>query len=332
MTLGSPRAPEAKAVGEFLREFLMDPYVIDRPSWQRWLLVNALIVPARARRVANLYHKIWAPSGSPLLAITESFARKVGGRLGAGYDVRWCSRYGAPALADALRGCPAEEVFIVPLYPQYAESSTRTAIEHVLRGLPDGVRQVHALKDFFAASEFIESQARQIESACADFRPDRLILSYHGLPKHHLTKIHQGCFSTAECCARVGESNRYCYRAQTFATSEALVRRLSLARERIHIAYQSRLGRRPWIEPFTDELVTRLAREGARRVLVSCPSFVADCLETLEEVSFRLRDQFRAAGGEELRLVPAVNDEDHWIENFCAMVGRRELFSKEVRV
>lgn len=330
LTLGSPEAPTPAAVRRFLSQFLMDPFVIHQPAWLRFILVNGLIVPSRSRRVAKLYHKIWTESGSPLLAITDRFATAVQLELGDKYDVRWAVRYGEPSVSSRIRNWDVDEIYMVPLYPQYAESSTRTVIEHALDEIwktKPGAR-VSILRDFFGEREFVDAQARLIKREIESFKPDHLVLSYHGLPIHHLTKVHpQACQGGGACCASVTAANRFCYRAQCEATSRELIARLPFAPEKTHVAYQSRLGRRPWIQPFTDKLVTELAAAGAKRLLVSCPSFVADCLETLDEVGFRLRDQFLTEGGEDLRLVPALNSEPDWVKAFTKMISRPEIYA-----
>lgn len=323
VNLGSPEAPTAQAVGAYLKQFLSDPYVIDIPAVLRYVLVNAVIVPRRKYKSAEAYRKIWTDQGSPLVSITGRFANRVAHELGRDWDVRWAMRYGSPSLTSALESWPCSDLFVVPLYPQYAESSTRTALDEIARVTS---RPFRYLQDFFVEPEFIDSEVNQIRRAMADFKPDRLLLSFHGLPEHHLTKLYpEHCVRTSSCSVTVIGANRLCYRAQSFATARAITELLPIAKDRVHVAFQSRLGRRPWIKPYTDVVVDDLARAGARRLLVACPSFVADCLETLEEIQIRLKEQFVSAGGEDLRLVPAPNFEEHWISNFAMMMRRDSL-------
>jgi ferrochelatase len=325
INLGSPRAPEKDDVARYLNEFLMDPYVVDIPAWLRWPLVHALITPRRAEPSAAAYRKIWTEQGSPLVLHTRAFAESVRSAVGSNWEVRWGMRYGEPSVAAAVKDWAIDELYVVPLYPQYAESSTRTAIEHVRHLVPASL-PVRGLADFHAEPEFITAQAEQIESRVREFHPDHLLLSYHGLPEHHMIKLHPThCLQNADCCNRVDARNRFCYRAQAMGTSRALRNRLSLAPERISVSFQSRLGRRPWIKPYTDVVVGELAAGGVRRLLVSCPSFVADCLETLEEIQIRLRAQFLKAGGEDLALVPALNAEPAWVQSFVRMIARADL-------
>lgn len=333
INLGSPSAPTTKAVRTYLREFLNDKYVIDIPAALRCALVYGLITPLRARRTTAAYKKIWTPEGSPLTVITKSFAAKVSMELGKAWDVRWGMRYGEHSLRHTLKDWKVDDLYIVPLYPQYAESSTRTAIEFATRLARKlhTARRVFVLEDFHGEPEFIESQAAQIAQHLETETPDHVILSFHGLPEHHLTKLHDNhCLVHSTCCDTVTERNRYCYRAQSFFTASAIRKRLTISPSKVKVSFQSRLGRRPWIKPYTDVLVSELAAKGAKKILVSCPSFVADCLETLEEVAIRLRKQFMAEGGEELALIPCLNASDLWTRNFSRMICREDLRWKEM--
>lgn len=328
LNLGSPAAPEKAAVARYLNEFLMDPYVVDIPWALRWPLVHGLITPFRAEKSAAAYRQVWTPNGSPLVEFTRQFAEGVRHALTPKFDVRWGMRYGKPSLAEAFRDWNVDEIFAVPLYPQYAESSTRSAFDHirVSAARAGSKARLHLLEDFHAEDEFITIQARRIAEQAAHFKPDQVLLSFHGLPEHHVTKLHpQHCLQSGACCDSVTVLNRSCYRAQAHATARALRERIPLAPDKITIAFQSRLGRRPWIKPYTDIVIADMARLGVKRVLVSCPSFVADCLETLEEIQLRLREQFLAAGGEALEMVPALNGGADWVQAFSRMVEKPGL-------
>lgn len=324
INLGSPDDPSTKSVARYLRQFLNDPYVIDIPAWLRFLLVNVVIAPTRSPKSAHAYQQIWTENGSPLVHTTRLFARKLWEVMGSEWNVRWAMRYGQPSIEQALKDFPpASDIFVVPLYPQYAQSSTQTAVDEVLKHKSPH-HNIRVLRDFYDQPEFIEAQARKIEAAAQEFKPDHILLSYHGLPEHHLTKLHPTHCLKDECCHAVSDRNRNCYRAQAFATTRALTERLKIDRKNISLSFQSRLGRRPWIQPYTDIVVDELAAKGVKRLLVSCPSFVADCLETLEEVQIRLAEQFAEKGGE-LRMVPALNDDDYWVQAFQKMVLRNAL-------
>lgn len=321
LNLGSPEAPEPQAVRQYLNEFLTDPYVIDLPWGFRHILVKRFISPGRSVTTAAAYQKIWLEEGSPLVLFTRNFAAKVQKLVDS--EVRWGMRYGTHAVREVLRAWEPEELVLVPLYPQYAESSTRTGIEEVRKYLSKKTR-LKVVRDFFDAPEFIDSEAELIQEHLDEFKPDRLLLSFHGLPEHHLRKLHpKHCSMNEDCCSSVTHANRDCYRAQCFQTAKLIKSKLAFERDKISIGFQSRLGNKPWIRPFTDHIVNELAADGCRRLSVACPSFIADCLETLEEIQVRLKEQFLAAGGLDLKLIPALNDDDRWASNFVKMLGNR---------
>ncbi len=328
LQLGSPTEPTPGAVYKFLTEFLTDPLVIDIPAAFRQILVRGVIGPLRSRRVAEAYKSIWTEEGSPLIVHTKKFAEKVRTTLGNRFDVRWAVRYGRPSVEFHLENWDVTELYVVPLYPQFALSSSQSSInkvKEIVRASGKDIK-LFILRDFFAEPEFIHSQTLQIQEVAKEFKPDHYLLSFHGLPEHHVTKIHPNkCLVKPGCCEKVGKSNRWCYRAQSMATARALKSALNLSAEQLTVAFQSRLGRRPWIKPYSDEVLPTLVEGGVRRLLVSCPSFVADCLETLEEVQMRLREQFISLGGTDLMLVPALNAEEHWIDDFCMMLTRHNL-------
>ena len=320
--LGTPASPSVRDVRRYLREFLSDPRVIDLPAPARWLLVNAVIAPFRAPKSAHAYASIWTPAGSPLLVHSRAFAEALQRELGAGFRVALGMRYGAPGLADALAAlCDAGVLRIValPLYPQLAESSSGTAIAAIRAAAAKraSAPAIAFAPAFFAHAGYIAALAEPTRALMERARCEHLLLSYHGLPERHVraadpTRAH--CLASAGCCdAPPAAVLASCYRAQCFATTRALSAALGLPRERVPTAFQSRLGRDPWIQPWTDEELPRLAARGVKRLAVACPSFVADCLETLEEVGIRARAQWLALGGEELALVPCVNASTGWV-------------------
>ena len=313
INLGSPDQPTSSAVRRYLRQFLMDRHVIDIPWSLRFLLVQGVIAPTRAPKSAKAYQSIWSEEGSPLVATTKKFTEGVKRELPETV-VEMGMRYGRPTVRSALerlRAKGVDSLEVVPLYPQYANSSTLTAMEEVSKDLRKMEWKIEPryLQDFYDHPKWIENLASRIEAENEDFKADFLLMSYHGLPEHHLTGL---------------PKNRN-YKEQCYATSEALRSQLQWPRDRLMVSFQSRLGRRPWIQPFTDLVAVDLANKGVKRLLVTCPSFVADCLETLEEISIRLKEDFLAAGGEELRLVPAVNDSPKWIGGFVEMLNDKKL-------
>ena len=327
--LGTPASPAVLDVRRYLREFLFDPRVIDIPAPARWLLVNLVIAPFRAPKSARAYQAIWTPAGSPLLVNSRAFAEALQRELGASFRVALGMRYGAPRLADAFAElCDAgvSRIVAFPLYPQIAESSTGTAIAAIREAAAKRAAcpPLTFVPPFFADAGFIEALAAEARAVLARERCDHLLFSYHGLPERHVRAadpIRAHCLASASCCETPPAAVlANCYRAQCFATTRAIAQALALPSECVTTAFQSRLGRDPWIKPWTDEELPRLAARGVKRLAVVCPSFVADCLETLEEVGIRARAQWLALGGEALALVPCVNASPSWVRAAAELV------------
>jgi ferrochelatase len=326
--LGTPEAPTEGAVRRYLREFLSDPRVIDINPVGRWLLLNLIILPRRPKKSAEAYQKIWTPQGSPLLIHGRGLADAVRTRLGGGWAVALGMRYGRPSLASALaelRQAGATQVVVLPLYPQEADSTTGSTVAEVRRvagrlGLGDGLSFIEGFHDH---PGFLDAFAEVGRPLLASAKPAHVLMSFHGLPERHLRKADptgRHCLTKVDCCDRIGEANRHCYRAQSYATARALAARLALPDGTWSVSFQSRLGRAQWIRPYTDATIAELAARGKKRLLVICPAFVADCLETLEEIGLRAREQFRAAGGDELTLVPSLNTSPVWCDAVVQIV------------
>lgn len=314
LNLGSPETPEPQSVGEYLKEFLMDPFVLDIPSVLRWILVHILIVPRRKYRSAMAYKKVWTAEGSPLVENTKHLAEKLAVDLGEEWDVQWAMRYGS----HRLQGRDLKDVYLLPLYPQYALSSTETAVVEARKQGATGFY----LPDFFIEPEFIRSYAENIRQFQAEHPDYKLLFSYHGLPKRHLVKVtdkESGCTVDKNCCDIMNRANRWCYRAQCMATTRAIAQQLAL--KETHVSFQSRLGS-GWITPFTDEVIEQWAKSGVKRVAVVCPSFISDCLETLEEVQMALKESFIEHGGEDLKLIPCLNASSPWVSELADMIER----------
>lgn len=317
INLGTPDAPETAEVRRYLGQFLMDGRVLDIPTPARWILVNLLITPFRAPKSAKAYRAIWRKDGSPLLVYSRALAAAVEKELGE--HVSLAMRYGNPSIEAAISDLgEVDRIVVVPLYPQYASSSTGTALEALFAALSTRafVPPVSVMPPFYDDPGFLDAQA-------ALARPlidgaDHVLFSYHSLPERHMRDASPSCELTSRCCAAVPP---YCYRAQCLATTRGLVARLGLAEGAFSESFQSRLGREEWLKPATDKVVPELARRGVKRLTVLCPSFVADCLETLEEIGVRARDEFLAAGGEELRLVPCVNADPRWAAALARRIG-----------
>ncbi len=324
INLGTPDAPTPDAVGRYLREFLMDGFVIDMPTPLRWFLVNVMIVPRRKIQSAKAYQKVQLPEGSALLVHTRQLAEKVTEALGVDdrYKVDYAMRYGNPSIAAALSNLHSQNtsrIIVLPLYPQYAESSFETAVVETIRaaqklGCAD---RLSFLPPFYDRPEFIAAHARRIMTTNENQPTDHIVFSFHSLPERHLKRLnetHQHCLVKSDCCAQVSAVNQDCYRAQCMFTARAIAAQLGLKDDDYTVSFQSRLGRAKWIGPTTEPVLRDLAQRGVKRVAVSCPSFVADCLETLEEMGIRGRQTFIDAGGDELFLVPSLNADPVWIE------------------
>ena len=325
VNLGTPDSPRAGDVRRYLREFLSDPRVLDMPAALRWALLNLVILPARPRRSAAAYASIWTERGSPLLVHTRDLAAGLARELGDGFRVEHGMRYGRPGLRDALERLEAAGVgrmLVLPLFPQYASSSGGSALAAVLRWAEGrwNVPVLQILPPFYDEAGFVACLAERLHTTLRDFDADHVLFSFHGLPERHIRRSDPSgrhCFASEACCAGITPANAHCYRAQCFATARAVAHRLELPAERTSVAFQSRLGRTPWIRPFTDEVLPELAARGVRRLAITCPSFVADCLETLEEIGIRARAQWDEVGGKELRLVPCLNAAPAWIDTLA---------------
>jgi ferrochelatase len=286
------------------------------------MLVNAIICPFRSPKSAAAYRKVWAERGSPLLFHTLNLADRVCAKLGPSVHVEAAMRYGRPDIAAAVQRCRAAgdgPVVVFPLFPQYASSSTGSALEEVFRAATSHVvvPPLRVVPPFYDAPEFVDAVVAVARDPLADFDADRVLLSFHGLPERQVKACDPTggrCLRRDDCCDAMVAANRWCYRAQCYATARAVARGLELHDDTWEVAFQSRLGRTPWIRPFTDVRVREMAQSGVRRLAVLVPSFVADCLETLEEIALRARDDFRAAGGEELAQIPCVNATDLWVD------------------
>ena len=317
INVGTPDSPHPKAVGKYLREFLMDPHVVDIPFLARWFLVHGLIVPRRSHQSAALYQKIWTPTGSPLLSHTLALAQKVQEKLADTHLVLPAMRYGNPSLRSAVekfREAGISELIAFPLYPQYSLAATHTSLE----ALRAWVKRLLPGVGFFKIPPFY-SHPCYLDAVVQVSRPylgkqDKVLFSFHGLPERQVKKTApEKCFVSSSCCERVENANENCYRAQSFFTAREVAKRLGLEKN-WEVGFQSRLGRTPWIQPFSDKLYETLPQQGVKNLAVLTPSFVADCLETLEEVQMRGEEAFRQAGGEKLVLVPSLNSHPAWVE------------------
>ena len=333
VNLGSPEAPTAGAVRRYLREFLSDPRVLDIPAPVRRTLLETVILPIRSRRSAALYRSIWDPvTGSPLTHHTATLAQQVQASLGKGWVVKWAMRYGEPSIAtgwSALKNAQVRQVVVVPLYPQGTSSTVGSVLDEVhTQAARDWVpTPMTVVPPFHDVDGFIESWTEVAGPVLADADADHVLFSFHSVPQRHLTKADATgghCLLSTDCCdLRSSPVAAGCYRAQCVRTAQRLAVSLDLAPQAWSISFQSRLGRIPWVEPYTDLELTRLREQGVLRVAVLCPAFVSDNLETLEEIGIRARRQWLGAGGEELVLVPSLNGNERWVQAVVDLVRER---------
>lgn len=323
VNLGTPDSPSTSDVRVFLREFLSDPLVVDLPAIPRWFLVNLIIAPFRAPQSASEYERLWTPEGSPLKVHSEALLSKTRKYFDDNYVVELAMRYCNPSIASkmkSLRDQGCEQLVVVPLFPQYAEATNLSVIYEVNDQLGKQHWQIPvSFTDSFPADKgYIESIVAAAELPDTAF--DHTMFSFHGLPERQLKKMNSNCL-VGDCCQSLGEHNKDCYRAQCYATARAIAAELGMAEEDYTVCFQSRQGRIPWIQPYTDEVIDELAQKGVKSLCVFSPAFVADCLETNVEIGHTYREQFLSQGGETFYLAPCVNSHDKWVEALVNIIN-----------
>ena len=327
VNLGSPNSPSVADVRRYLRQFLMDGRVLDVNWFVRFCVVHFAILPSRPQKTAEAYRKIWTPAGSPLIVISRNLQAKLQQRVSG--PVELAMRYQKPAIPDALRRLAekgVDELLLIPLFPHYAMSSYESAVERVKAVAAELAPQIRIelQPPFFEQPDYIEALVASAEGFVQNSF-DHLLFSFHGLPERQIRKsdpTRRHCLASGNCCETASPAHATCYRAQCFRTVAAFVARAGVPKEKHSVAFQSRLGRDPWLKPYTDYELPRLAGKGVKKLLVMCPAFVSDCLETLEEIGLRGRESFRAAGGTELTLVPCLNEHPLWLEALEKMIRR----------
>jgi len=321
INLGTPDSPEVSDVRKYLREFLMDSRVMDMPFIKRWLLVNCIIAPFRAPKSAELYRHLWTSQGSPLKAHGFQLKEQLQKLLGKNYYVSLAMRYQNPSIRCALEelkpACP-EEIIVIPLYPQYASASTGSTVEKFFEEIKSWeiIPQIRVLSHFFEHPLFLEVLV-EIGRKYMDQCPyDHFLFSYHGLPESQIKKsaVDNYCQMNDRCCSVYHQKNSFCYRAQSFATSRLLAEKLGLRSNQYTVCFQSRLGKTPWIRPYSDHVVKDLAKKNIKKILCFSPSFVADCLETTIEIGVEYKKLFLDCGGERLDLVESLNTHPQWVQ------------------
>jgi ferrochelatase len=327
VNLGTPDSPSTGNVRKYLTEFLNDPRVIDINPVGRFLLVNGIIVPFRAPKSAKLYREIWTQEGSPLLIHTKNLTNKVRSILGKDYVVEFGMRYQNPSIASALELLRKEKVnsiTVLPLYPQYASSSSGSSIEKVMQELKkwEVLPDLKIISSFYDNEKYIESFVEKAKKYDLS-NYEHIIFSYHGLPERHIKKgsAHYGSdyCQLGTCCNTINVSNRLCYRANCFYTTRKLVEKLGIPENKFTTTFQSRLNNR-WIKPYSDDVIEKLAKQGMKKILVFSPAFVADCLETIYEIGVEYQEIFHENGGEKVDFVESLNDSDTWANAVADMV------------
>lgn len=311
VNLGTPDAPTPQALRRYLKEFLSDPRVVELPRWLWWPILNGIILNTRPKKSAAKYASIWMPQGSPLRVYTERLTDLLRERLTGSADgdlsVAYAMRYGTPSIPEVMRKLQAQgcqRILVVPLYPQYSASTTATVTDVIcaemqtLRDTP----AIRTIKDWHTHPGYIDALANSIEEAWArDGKPDMLVMSFHGLPQKSID---------------LGDP----YQQQCLQSGTLLAARLKLSADQYRITFQSRFGRAAWLQPYTSETLTELGRQGTSRVDVVCPGFVADCLETLEEIAQEGKEEFLHAGGKEYRYLPCLNERADWVQTLESIV------------
>ena len=319
VNLGTPDSPSVSDVRKYLREFLSDPRVIDTSPVARWLLVNFIIAPIRAPRSAKLYEKIWTEFGSPLLLYSTRQEYMLAEKLGNDYQVELAMRYQSPSIESALEKFKKpvfKKIKVVPLFPQYASASTGSVHEKVMSIVSKWpvVPEIEFVNSYCDDESFINAFS-VIGKKHEPGNYDHVLFSFHGLPERQIKKadVHNHCLKE-NCCASLNEKNAFCYRAQCYETARLIARKLELAEGNYTVCFQSRLGKTPWIKPYSDQVIEELAKQGKKKLLVFSPAFTSDCLETLYEIAEEYDVLFKKFGGEKVQLVESLNDHPLWIE------------------
>lgn len=320
VNLGTPEQPTTAAVRKYLNEFLMDPYVIDLPWLMRRILVSLFVLPWRPRTTAAAYTRIWTDQGSPLLINSQALRTKVEHYFPG--PVRLAMRYGKPDISSAMTELAkiTQTVLVAPLYPHYAQSTILTTLELVRQINRNLHLNLHELTPFYDAPKYINALAESIQPYLDN--TDMLLFSYHGLPESHIRKSDptgSHCLATPDCCQKQAVAQATCYRYQVYKTTQLVADTLQLKPDKYRISFQSRLGRNPWLKPYTRQMLPQLATSGVKRLAVVCPAFVVDNLETLEEINIKGRESYLNAGGESLQVIPCLNCNEQWAKDFAEL-------------
>lgn len=330
VNLGTPDSPKTPDVRKYLNEFLTDGRVIDVPWLKRQILVRGVISPFRAGESAKSYKEIWTEKGSPLKFISEELTASVQQSLDAHepdtYLVKLAMRYQSPNIENALLALRKQKVnqyVIVPLFPQYASASTGSVHQKIMEIVSKWqvIPSMRFINSFYDHPDFIH--AWKIIGEQHDLASyDHILFSFHGIPQRQMKKAddHNHCLQSKDCCSKLCDKNQFCYSAQCHVTAHEIAKSLAIPTERYSISYQSRLGKDPWMQPYTSDVLEELAKKGVKRILVFCPAFVADCLETIFEIGVEYQEEFEEFGGEKVQLVESLNSHPLWVKTIKNLV------------
>lgn len=330
VNLGTPASYELRDVYRYLIEFLTDSRVIDIPWWRRQLLVRGLVVPSRCRTTAASYRHIWTAEGSPLLVYSQKVVKLLQKELGACYHVALAMRYQTPSIDQVIRefgDMALRQLIVVPLFPQYASATTGSVHQRVMEQLLTWpvIPELSLINNYATHPLLIRAFSDQIKLASPSSY-DHLIFSFHGLPERQIRRCDPcGSCLQRDCCSSLSMANNDCYSAQCYATARAIAESLGFSTSDYTVAFQSRLGKEPWLRPYTVEIIDELQRRGHSRLLVASPSFVTDCLETLYEIGVEYGGEFKKRGGQALDLVPGLHESPSFITALKSLVESRRV-------
>ena len=318
INLGSPDSTSIKDVRKYLDEFLMDERVIGKSYWFRWFLVKVIILNTRPRKSAKAYKKIWWKEGSPLIVLSKRLFDKVTKLVK--FPVALAMRYGSISIFKGLKELDdkgVKNITVLPLYPHYAMSSYETVVEKVKDEVKTNFPhlKIKTVEPFYNDKKYIDLLCKKIKSTISKIEYDHILFSYHGIPISHLkisdpTNSH--CYKVKDCCNNHSGAHKFCYKHQVLETTELVIKKLKIDKNKYSNAFQSRLPNEAWLKPYTDDELVRLAKEGKKKLVIVTPAFVTDCLETLEEIAMEGKEEFLEAGGESYHYVPCLNDDDDW--------------------
>ena len=318
INLGSPDSTSIKDVRKYLDEFLMDERVIGKSYWFRWFLVKVIILNTRPRKSAKAYKKIWWKEGSPLIVLSKRLFDKVTKLVK--FPVALAMRYGSISIFKGLKELDdkgVKNITVLPLYPHYAMSSYETVVEKVKDEVKTNFPhlKIKTVEPFYNDKKYIDLLCKKIKSTISKIEYDHILFSYHGIPISHLkisdpTNSH--CYKVKDCCNNHSDAHKFCYKHQVLETTELVIKKLKIDKNKFSNAFQSRLPNEAWLKPYTDDELVRLAKEGKKKLVIVTPAFVTDCLETLEEIAMEGKEEFLEAGGESYHYVPCLNDDEDW--------------------